>query len=274
MKQTNEGKATISKPVIAILIVLLIVVGMYLYFASRPEHAVEEHKYVLIYDSLYREYPNQTLIDSLKEMFESHGYIVDIYLGKNATLDPLKHMERYDIIILRAHGAYNGDPKSRRPLGPYVYTGLHYDEAVELYGKNYVDRLIRDGTFALAVIPPPGYHGDYNDLPKYIALSPKYFDGKVKALKPGSIVIFTGCYGLTDERLASIFLKKGALAYMAWTGNVTWIQADITLEEAVKILLDGVPPGSIPSRLPDYARRDVLTGSTFNVVLQEGSTSS
>ena len=222
----------------------------------------------LYYDSLSREYPNPELRDRIVGLLRSHGYLVDVYVNESAGLEPLESLGEYDLVIIRAHGAYNGDPESRRPLGTYIYTGLLLDEAERAYGAGTIERMLRRGDLALGVVPPPGYTGNYTDLPKYVAVSPQFFDARIHRMRPGSIVIFTGCYGMDDDRLASIFTSRGSRAFVGWRGNVTWGIADASLEKYVEALLQAGDPAGALGLLPGELRVDPYTGA--ELIVYEG----
>ena len=226
---------------------------------------------VLIYDSLAREYPNATVIKVLKDLFKSHGYKVDLYIGENATLDPLLNLDKYSIIILRAHGAFNSDPLVNKPLGSYVYTGLYIDEAIKIYGKDYIDKMLKNNMIVLGVIPPPGAKLTkelIERLPKYVVVSPLFFNKHIKEL-PKSIVIFTGCFGFDDDTLAKIFIKKGAEAYISFKGNVTWTHGDAVLEAIMKTYLATNNISEAYYSLNNELKFDTATGAELKILLKE-----
>ena len=259
-----------SRKRIAVFIAVTITLAAVAIFAlveglGRENESPPHRPRALYYDSLSREYPDPELRSEIVRLLESHGYEVDVYVNESAGLEQLRNLGEYDLVILRAHGAYNGDPRSGRPLGSYVYTGLLYSEAVEKYGKQTVDGMLRRGDLALAVIPPPGYRGDYRDLPQYIAASPQFFDEHIHAMRKGSIVIFTGCYGLDDTRLASIFVSRGSAAFIGWKGNVTQSVSDAALEAYVKALLQTGDPSQALQEIPRDLRTDPYTGASLEV---------
>ncbi len=224
----------------------------------------------LVYDSLYREYPNDQLLKNITETLRAAGYQVDVYVGINATLDPLVVLDRYGLVIIRAHGAYNGDPRSGRPLGAYIYTGLHYGEAKALYG-GYIDRGLENGDLALGVIPPPGQPLTkelLEKLPKYVTVSPQFFDKQLGRL-PGTIVVFAGCYGLDDDRLAEVFVSKGASAFISWKGNITWTHMDRVLRVLAAALARGEDPSAALSLAMSTVGPDPVTHSMLGLVAAE-----
>ena len=221
----------------------------------------------LVYDSLSTEFPNDELIDNIVSLLEAHGVEVDVVRGYNATLDPLVAMGMYDLVILRAHGAYNGDPESGRPLGAYIYTGLTLPLALALY-DDYLESGLREGLFATAVIPRPGV--PVEDLPKYIAVSPLFIEREVGRMN-WTIVLFTGCYGFNDDRLAGAFLSRGAGFFAAWRGNVTLYHADAFAEAFVEGLVGN---GWDPVAAFKYANQtigpDTATGAVALYAVRSG----
>ncbi len=198
--------------------------------SSKP--IVHHVRTALIYDSLSTEFPNDNLIANLTETLESHGVRVTVVRGYNATLDWLVAMGRYDLVIIRAHGAYNGDPDSGKPLGPYIYTGMTDGLAYALY-DGLIDEGLRKGYFAFGVIPVPGV--PLEDLTRYLTVSPLYVREQVGRMN-GTIVVYSGCYGFTDDRLAEAFISRGASYFIGWDGNVTLTFSDYALEEIVSSL--------------------------------------
>ncbi|MCE4618832.1 MAG: hypothetical protein F7C37_05250 [Desulfurococcales archaeon] len=240
--------------VISIIVIAVIIAGIALYtFTGQNETSTttpiemrttttqaekitidQLRKRVLIYDSLYREFPNDQLLDYIVQEFKNAGFQVDVYRGRNATLDPLVAMGEYGIVILRAHGAYNNDESSGKPLGTYIYTGLYLIEAQALYGVNTINKGLDDGLYAPAVIPREGV--PVSQLPKYLSVSPKFFKTMAASLN-NTIVFYTGCFGMNDDRLANVLISKGAYMYIGWDGNVTWVFSDQFLKQWVDALI-------------------------------------
>ena len=226
----------------------------------------------LVYDSLYREFPNDELLRNITETLRRAGYTVDVYVGVNATLDPLVALHRYGLVIIRAHGAYNGDPESGRPLGAYIYTGLHYAEAKALYG-DYIDESLENGDLALGVIPPPGQPLTkelLKKLPRYVTVSPRFFKKQLSKL-PGTVVVFAGCYGLDDDRLGEVFVSKGASAFISWKGNITWTHMDRVLRVLVAALARGDDPAAALSLAMRTVGPDPVTHSVLEMVPSQGA---
>ncbi len=238
---------------------------------SPSETPTYREPHVLIYDSLAREYPNKTLTDLLIKIFIRHGYKVDLYIGENATLDPLFNLDNYDIIIFRAHGAHNSNPMVPKPLGSYIYTGIYIDEAIKIYGKDYINELKSSNMIVLGVIPPPGVEltNELIDrLPKYVVVSPLFFNKYVGELHR-SIIVFTGCYGFDDDILAKIFIRKGARAYISFKGNVTWSHGDNVLEALMRKYLETHDIMEAYHSLDTSLAIDPITGAELKILLNE-----
>ncbi len=198
----------------------------------------QSNLHALYYDPLYREYPNYTLDAIIITTLESHGYDVDVYLGKNATLDQLTDLQKYQLVIIRAHGGYSNGTSGPYPPGEYIFTGLHYNESILEYGEN-INTWIKKGYLALGVIPPQGKEPSREELeklPKYLVIGPKYIE-KETTVKQNSVFIVFGCYTFEDGTLARILLEKGAIVYVGWKGGVT------------PEYMDGILPGIINTYL-------------------------
>ena len=268
-KKKDSTRPRFSKSLAGVIVmVVAVLAAVFLLYGGRSEGTlpqpivpVEENKTALIYDSLYREYPNETLIDELVSLLESNGYHVYVFQGINATLDPLVSLNKFDFIVIRAHGAYNDDPE--RPLGSYIYTGLRYEEAKALY-DGYIDENLVNGLLALAVIPPPGVELNetiLETLPKYVAVSPEYLEQHLGKFKNDTIVIAAGCYTSNDSILADVFLDKGAKAFIGWRGEITQNYMDQVTLEVVKLLLERHEPSDIPILLGDLVQDPLVNGT-------------
>ncbi len=276
----RERKAALA----AVVIMVIILVSIYAVSTRRNPHEISTttttetmkkqsinlanipHK-ALIYDSLAREFPDPQQISEIKRLLEEAGFEVTVYYGVNATLDPLVAMGKYGIVILRAHGAYNGDPNSGEPLGTYVYTGLYVIEAQAIYGTKTIKDGFDKGYYAPAVIPRPGV--PVSKLPKYLAVSPKFFKDLAGEMN-NTIIFYTGCFGFTDDRLAKTMLSRGALAYIAWTGNVTWMHSDQFLVEWVKDLVKTGDPLSALQAANQTVGPDETSNSVIKVMVRNG----
>ena len=235
---------------------------------SNGQLTSQSHPRALYYDSLYREYPNDTLDALIVTTLESHGYDVDVCLGKNATLDQLTNLQKYQLIIIRAHGAYSNSTKGAYPPGEYIFTGLYYNESILKYGEN-INTWIKKGYLALGVIPPPGKKPSQEELeklPKYLVVGPKYIEEKT-IVKQDSIFIVFGCYTFEDGTLGKIMLRKGAAAYVGWKGGLTPGYMDSVLPGIVNAYLSNGITGL--KNFVNNMRPDPNTGGVLEIMVNQ-----
>jgi len=268
------------------LIILIVSVGITVYYhrqnslpplnintsriinTGNSQITSQSHPRALYYDSLYREYPNDTLDALIVTTLESHGYDVDVYLGRNATLDQLTDLQKYQLIIIRAHGAYSNSTKGAYPPGEYIFTGLYYNESILKYGEN-INTWIKKGYLALGVIPPPGKKPSQEELeklPKYLVVGPKYIEEKT-IVKQDSIFIVFGCYTFEDGTLAKIIIQKGALAYVGWKGGLTPGYMDSVLPGIVNAYLSNGITGL--KNFVNNMRPDPNTGGVLEIMVNQ-----
>lgn len=225
----------------------------------------------LYYDPLWRAYPNETLVDLVVEELGKAGYVVDVRLGPDAGVLEMDMLDAYSVVIIRSHGAYSNGTLG--PRGPYIYTGLLVDEAVERVGGR-VTLMLSRGLASLAVIPPGGPLApvsgeELEGLPRYLALGPRYFEETPYYFNDTVILVGT-CYSMGDEELdpvlGEILLSKGAAGYAGFQGLVSWGTVDEAIARFVKALGSGVPPGEALASLEDMPP-DPVTGNRIHVLL-------
>ena len=76
-----------------------------------------------ILDGLYDKSPNSTLTEIMVQYLSNAGYMVDVYRGTNVTIDLLRNIGGYKILILRLHSAVHTDGFL------YVFSGEKYTES-------------------------------------------------------------------------------------------------------------------------------------------------
>ena len=210
----------------------------------------------LYYDPLWRNYPNETLVDLVVEELGRAGYRVDVVLGSDAGLLELDVMDGYSIVIIRSHGAYSNG--SLGPRGPYIYTGLLVEEAEEEYGGR-IDVMLSQGMAAQAVIPPEGPlvpvpEEELVGLPRYLAVGPGYFNATPYYFN-NTVILVASCYSMGDEYvdpvIGEILASKGASGYAGFQGVVSWATVDMVIGEYVRLIGSGLDPLTALERLED-----------------------
>ena len=150
-------------------------------------------------------------------LLQSHGYAVDIHKGADVTVEAVKGLRGYRIIVLRVHsGVFEG--------GAWLFTGEEYsgsEHVVEqLSGEAHMSRNLNDPRLMFAVGSGFVRH---------------YLGGL-----DGCLVVLMGCDGLAVDDLASALCGAGASAVVGWGGAVALDETD----EAVLFVLGEVLEGT------------------------------
>ena len=165
-----------------------------------------------ILDGLYSTRPNSTFIETLTEILEEADFQVDLFRGNSVTIDLLKNVGGYDLLILRLHSGIHTD----RWL--YLFSGESYTES-----KYITDQL--SGAVRKA------YTFD-EDEASVFALNSAFLGINDPNSLEGSTIILMGCNATGDSYSIQRFLERGAKAYLAWNGYV-----DISYTDAATIKL-------------------------------------
>ncbi|AEM38889.1 hypothetical protein Pyrfu_1021 [Pyrolobus fumarii 1A] len=184
---------------------------------------------MLFYDPLALEYPNQTLLRQIEYIVNESGGCLDAYIGEEAGLEPLLHLDKYDIIVIRAHGGiWDG-------RGFYFATGLSpqgpYDIPVLL-----VQKLAKNGVLE-AGSPAVLSEGAVISSSEYIIVGALFFK-HVARLKKGAVVVVASCDSLNDPRFVEAVLTAGAVAYIGWMGKTTPSAIDDMLPSLIKLIVE------------------------------------
>lgn len=191
------------------------------YEGSTP--LVDESKAVLV-DGIAFTDPNPKFTRSVKEILSKANITLDIYDGEEVTINLLRKIGGYGLIILRLHSAI--DERSRLL---YIFSAEKFDsEEYELrYGENSLEyklRAVRKGiTFR-------------NE--SYFALRADLLgDLSDKGLN-GSIVILMGCNGTNSQQIISNLFRRGVKAVIAWDGYVDLNHTDEITVELLKAVYE------------------------------------
>ena len=176
-----------------------------------------------IIDGLYDKAPNITLIEGMVQYLSNAGYTVDVYKGTNVTIDLLRNIGGYKILILRLHSSIHTDNFL------YVFSGEKYTES------KYIDEQLT-GAVRKAYT--------FNESePPYFALN-SVFIGK---LKPnglnGTTLIMMGCNGTANNYVIQRFFQEGIQTYISWDGYVDLPHSDEATLRLIKAMyLEGLSP--------------------------------
>jgi len=242
-KSREIGRWTRVIQVISIIVILAVLAGIiglnkpsvnsgsHSYGESTP--LVDKSKAVLI-DGIAFTDPDPEFTRSVEEILSKANITLDIYEGEEVTINLLRKIGGYGLIILRLHSAID---EEYRLL--YIFSAERFNETGYLEERETELTAIREGV--------PFYGNE-----SYFALRADLLgDLSDKGLN-GSIVILMGCNGTNSQQIIDNLFKRGVKAIIAWDGYVDLNYTDeitvellkavyeehINFDEAVKKVMD------------------------------------
>lgn len=161
-----------------------------------------------ILDGLYAGSEDIVFEQELKNSLEhsSDAYSVDVFRRENVTIDLMKNIEGYEILILRIHSAIGGDGFL------YLFSGENFTK--DKYQGDQLLGAVREG------IPYDGKNESY------LALNAVFLAAnKPNGLKDSTIILM-GCKGTKDSYSIERLIGKGVKTYIAWNGDVDLSHSD------------------------------------------------
>jgi hypothetical protein len=171
-----------------------------------------------ILDGLYASSEDIVFEQELTNLLEhsSEAYAVDVFRRENVTIDLMKNVEGYKILILRVHSAISGDGFL------YLFSGENFTK--DKYQGDQLLGAVREG------IP---YNGRNES---YLALNAVFLAAnKPNGLKDSTIILM-GCKGMNDSYSVQRLIEKGVKTYIAWNGDVDLPHSDEATAALVRAL--------------------------------------
>jgi hypothetical protein len=207
---------------------------------SAPE--LEPEPRAAIIDQLSIHFPNQAFLDQTAQHLAEYGFVVDLYIGDDVTVDMYRKLpaQGYEVIIFRVHSGLLGvDPKVASKT--WLYTNEPYSKT-----SHIVEQLDGQVTYAKT----------HEDAPWFFAVSAKFIEKSMEGKFKKTAIIMMGCDCLHFEDFAQTFIQKGASTYIAWDVSVMLDYVDgatqvlieklcsekLTVEEAVAQTMDEKGP--------------------------------
>lgn len=152
---------------------------------------------------------------NLTNYLSTAGYRVDVFRGENVTIDLLRNIGGYKVLILRLHSAIrSGDGFL------YLFSGEKYTKSK--YALEQLSGGVREGiTF---------------DNVSYFAINAVFLGGNNPTGLKDSTIILMGCNGTGSAYSIQRLLDRGVKTYIAWTGYVNLSYSDETTLALVKAL--------------------------------------
>lgn len=205
--------------------------------------AIEVPKAAIL-DALYAGSQDLAYEQSLTNYLSTAGYRVDVFRGENVTIDLLRNVGGYKVLILRLHSAIGSGGGFL-----YLFSGEKYTQS-----KYVLERLsgaVREGiTF---------------ENVSYFAINAVFLGGNNPTGLKDSTIILMGCNGTGDSYSIQRLLDRGVKAYIAWTGYVELSYSDETTLALVKALY--LERSSVGAAVEE-AMKEVGTEPAYNSVLE------
>jgi len=224
MKVKNKGEtekfASNRRLICAAIAIITIIILASIFFYFRPNQRSQPKAAIIdqLSSSQLAEpirYPNQTFINTTKELLYKRFSIIDYY-SDNATVEQYKRLssQDYKLIIWRAHSALDLNSK---------YIAISTSDK---YGSKNYDQYLENGQLTLCNIT------DY----LYFGITPKFVEEIMSGRFEDTVIIFMSCNGLKQEyyKTAKTFVEKGVKVFISWDG---WIDPSDN-DNAIAHLLD------------------------------------
>lgn len=156
--------------------------------------------------------------DECSNVLRSHGYEVDVYRGPEVTVDRLRSLGGYRVVVMRLHsGVFEG--------GVWLFTGEEFDNA-----RYVLEQL--SGEVHLSRNP--------NDPRLMFAVGSRFVEHHMSARLGGCLVVLMGCDGLAAEDMAAALHGAGAAAVVGWSGPVRLEETDRAALGLLSRIMDGL----------------------------------
>jgi len=175
-------------------------------------------KRAAIVDPLYTADPGYH--EEMASLLEGCGYQVDSILGEEVTVEWLRKMGSYRVVVLRVHSTCNNGMV-------WLFTGERYSP------EKYVLEQLADEVHKARPSLEAGH---------VFAVGSDFVRHFMVDRFSGALVVLMGCDGLTGTDLAEAFVEEGASAYVSWNGPVSLEHTD----EAFLCLLEAMTVQRLP----------------------------
>ncbi len=155
--------------------------------------------------------PNSELIYQATAMLESAGFKVDVWQGKDVTVDFYRVLPQYNykLIVFRVHSgillSLDG-PQVVPSKTTYLFTGETYST------RKYVSEQLTDKVSNAMMS---------DKYPLVFAINSQFVTEDFKGSFNDTVIINMGCESFYLDDLATAFVKKGASFFVGWSTVVT-----------------------------------------------------
>lgn len=213
-----------------------------------------------IVDQLSLTQPNPAFVETATNLLEEAGYTVDYYPGEQVTVDFYRDLPTrgYEFLILRVHSALTGTGEEATDDAT-LYTTEPYSESK--YLSEQVARRL-------------GIASYYEGGPEYFGITPEFVRSSMKGEFDQTVVILMGCDGLRSDAAAEAFVRRGARAFVSWSGPVSASHTDAATERLLQhLLVDRLTLGQAVAQTMAEVGPDPTYGSSLSFYPPESAAS-
>ncbi|MEM2703397.1 MAG: hypothetical protein QXR45_09565, partial [Candidatus Bathyarchaeia archaeon] len=198
--------------------------------------------------------PNPSFIQGVREMLEGAGLRVDVYEGGNVTIDLLRRIGGYGLLILRLHSAI--DPK---------YGFLYLFSAERFNETEYETRF--NGERRTGAVR----EGITFENETYFTLRADLLGYMNQGGLNGSTIILMGCNGTNSEHAINRLFERGVKAIIAWDGYVDLNYTDkVTLKLIEAIYKKGISFEEAVNKIMEESGPDPAYKSKLKCLIKSG----
>ena len=204
------------KHYLKILVAVLILVTLIALAGCRgtKQDSSQTDKAAII-DQLYLLEPNQSFIDNASQLLESYGFTVDLWQGKDITVDFYRKLPAmgYKLIVFRVHSGLlmSLEKEGAKPLDTtYLFTAENYSTT------RYVNDQLTDKVSNAMM---------YESYPLVFAVNSAFIKS-ASGRFDNTVAILLGCESYYYDDMAAAFIEKGASAYVGWSTVVSLEHVD------------------------------------------------
>lgn len=233
------------------MIVIILALTLYFHQPLHQSNNVRKPRAVII-DGLALRKPNPQFIEDAKNVLSKAGFNVDVYEGRNVTINLLMNIGGYELVVLRVHSAIDLTSGLL-----YLFSTERYDPTGYLYEQ--ISGAVREAY-------------TFNESEgSYFALRADLLGCSSREGLNGSTIIMMGCNG-TDSLLTIIKLfERDVKNIIAWDGYVDLSYSDkITLSLLKAVYEDRMDFSKAVEKVMDDYGVDPLWKSRLECLTQNG----
>jgi len=219
------------------------------YEGPREVHEVHEEMRAVVLDGLHESRPNPKFVDEVMAVLQGAGFRVDVFRGRDVTVELLMNLKGYDLLVLRLHSTVDVDGCL------YVFSGERYSR-----GKYMLEEHLG--------IVRKGFTFNESEGP-YFALNIAFLGWYARGGLRGSTIILMGCNGTQSPHSVGRLLEAGVNAFFSWSGYVDLSHSDKAVLTLIRALyLERLSPEEALEEVYREVGPDPTYGSVLRCIMR------